>query len=286
MNTFRFCYTLLAAALTGMALFVTLARADGPLCHWKSQTPPPALEGNVGNSASDEYWFTHISDVDSEGTLKHFVYDIDNNHPSNSLPAEWRQSDGTIRIEFHNIKPGKCGSSDFRLSNPPSEDPNAYINYGPIKQNQKTNAALYIPGPKPSTNTPVVSAPPELKSRIIADLQRGEGEAEHLELEFATKTEGTNFSYTVINHGSQKVFFNIPELFDKLEKIQGVDIKSRWSSEGDKLVASPDRPQTYAVQLAKEVGFQETQVLLEVTLPTSGTEAAGQVTVYFPLEAK
>jgi hypothetical protein len=287
MNAVKFACTCIATALTGVAFFLTLARADDKLpCPWKSKTPPNALEGNVGTPSDSHWYFTHISDVDKDGDSYHFVFQIDNNHP-NSLKFAWYQSDPKHTepvLQCSDLKQGGCISNDTHTHNPFAEDSNAYIKYGPMQQNTKPYATLYIPEQKSGSQNPVASAP-VLDSRIVADLQREGGEAEHLELEFMTKTEGSYFSYTVINRGSQKVLFKIPVLSNKLRKIEDITVKSTWTSEGDAFVAIPDSSQTYAIQLTKVLGFQETQALLEVHLPTSKTEAAGQVTAYIPLEA-
>ena len=272
----------LLSSLCAVALFVSPAVAQEDLCDWHSKT---ALEGNQGNSDSDDYWFKHISDVDQNDGKQRFRWCIGNKHPRNYLPVQWLRSDGTIQLAFQQIAPKKCGYSDFETNSSDKKDPGR-IDFGPQKQFSK-DAALNVVDR--SNNRVSNNVGPLLKSRIIGDFQIEGGATENINLEFATATEGNQFAYTVTNAGSEPALFRIPALsqtWQKLAKIQaGIHIESSWTSEGDLFSAQADREaKRYIVRVEKNLVFNETQVTVEVISPNRRSAIAiAQITAYLPL---
>jgi hypothetical protein len=102
------------AAFAGALFLITAAQAQVAVpCPYQSQASPGALIGQEGGSKADEYWFTHISDViNQDKPEKRIIFNIDNNHPDNYLPAEWVQVGNIVLLRFRNIAPGGCGYSD------------------------------------------------------------------------------------------------------------------------------------------------------------------------------
>lgn len=197
------------------------------------------------------------------------------------------QADGTVRVRFHDIKPGGCGFSFYPSTDLGKVDSDAYINYGPTKQFKKANAALYIQQAKPNGQVPL-AAGFLLRSQITADLKLEGGTPEHLDLEFGTESNGKSFTYTVINRGSHTLLFSIPSLVDALKQFDTIEYTQKWITEGPHLfIVRSNEQQKEAVRLGRQREIIETQALIQIELPTSKTSAAGLVTVYLPgLETK
>jgi hypothetical protein len=270
--------------LLSAGVLVTYSRAADELCHW--QGSEDALRGQEGSSAANQYWFTHVSDVTKARMV---IFDIDNNHPNNFLPAEWIKGDGKVQVRFQYIAPNGCGANEFPVDKDQSltKDLKAYIQYGPILQNTQANAPLYIVSKQPSSNTKAdFTSGSSLRSRIVADLQGPASRKEHLELEFTTKAEGNQYTYTVTNLGDHPAFFNIAELsnmFDQLASARNLSTESKWIREGEWFYVKADKtPESYVIHVEKEEGFEVIQNLVEFKLPFSDATGQAQITVYVP----
>jgi hypothetical protein len=289
MNLPSFVMARLVVGLTVLFIIVAQAQESIP-CPYQSHITSDALTGHEGTSITDPYWFIHISDIlNRDKPVKTIVFDIDNNHPSNYLPVEWIQTDGTTCLRFRDIEPGKCGYNDCPVVNLIGRDQNAYINYGPTRQFKKANAAIYIPQSQPPNAQQLASTPafgPLLQSHIVADLQMEGGPSEHLDIEFGTEAEGRRFTYTFTNRGRLPVFFTIAKLSEALNQLGHLEYTARWVTEGRQFSAEPGETLKQGIQLEKERAVIETQALLEIESPKTGTSAAGQVTIYLPGEAR
>jgi hypothetical protein len=266
-----------------LIFIVPLSGLAQELCDWKSKTPPPSLQGHQGNSASDLYWFAHVSDVDKLAGKNHFIFGIRNLHPQRLLPVEWLRSDGQPQLAFSRLCPTKCGSNDFEIGNTFVEDPKAAIKYGPVKQDTKQNASLYLvddaSGKKPGTTGP------RLNSCLKADLQRTNGQTERIHMEFATESAGRQFTYTVTNRGSQKARFQIPTLTEIWSKLNtSIEVVSKWNREGDTFSADANNePATQSIKVEAAVGSKEAVVPIQILSPDGEKIAAGQIAVYLPV---
>lgn len=266
-----------------LLLTCSLTALSAELCDWQSKTPPDLLQGHQGNGESDNYWFTHVSDVDQVDHKRHFVFGIRNQHPRKILPVEWLRGDGHPQLEFRRLAPGKCGENDFDSSNLFTEDPKAVIHYGPTKQVTKPDAPLYTKVQPEDESKGAVGIP--LKSRLVADLASASGETQRVDLEFSTQFEGTEFSYDVLNRGSQMVHFEIPELskaWNEIASRPGTRITSKWSSAGSRFLAQVNEPAKQVIKLENQVGYSETQAPLQILSPTGELLEAGELTIYLP----
>ena len=267
-----------------------LASADlqstgNDLCSWQSKTPPDPLQGNEGNSADDTYWFTHLSDVDKENQTYHYVFPIKNHHPKNYLPAEWLRGDGTVQVQFKRIAPDGCGGNDFETSVAFEEDTKGKINYGPTKQYPK-DAPLYVVT-KSKQDTRATGS--TLKSRIFGDLQDKNGKAYRLSLEFTTQFEGSEFTYTVSNHGTRTELFSMPvfsQALRNLEKVAGLTYVSRWNAKDDVFIVEPGERTQKQVIRVKTFGTSQEMLIQTSVLSDGEPVATGQVTMYLPVQEK
>lgn len=262
---------------------LTVLSAD--LCMWKSKTAPDVLQGHQGSSASDNYWFTHLSDVDQRTPKRLFIFGIHNDHPEKYLPVEWLRGNGEVQVAFDRLAPGKCGQNDFESASAFGEDSKALIRYGPVKQFKKLNAALYVEKVQPGTQKPPAVGP-LLKSRLMADRQGEDDNIERIHLEFETGSEGKEFFYTVTNQGSERAQFRIPALsqfLSKMEATAGNKTSSKWSRDGNNFFADVEKPARHMIRVEGAVGYEETQVPIQVLSRKGKTMAAGELTVYFPL---
>jgi hypothetical protein len=254
------------------------------LCSWQSKTRPDALKGNQGSSSHDKYWFSHQSDVDKEREQHHFIFAIENKHPVNYLPAEWLRGDGQPQVAFKRITPGKCASNDFSTTYGFKEDPKGIIKYGPLKKHLK-DAPLYVV--VESKKTDLKQEGPELKSRIIAELQEEGQENHRLHLEFTTQLEGREVMYTVTNRGTKREAFRIPAFsnaWDKASKVTELEFRSRWVTENKTFVVRADREsRKHVVRFEAEMGFRENLVPVQVLTREGTPMATGQITVYLPV---
>lgn len=274
------------ASLLVLLLVVPGVLPGADLCDWQSRTPPDLLQGHQGNSASDTYWFSHLADVDQVGNRRHFVFGLRNLHPQNHLPIEWLRGDGQPQLAFARLAPGKCGENDFESAYLSDEDRKARIQYGPVKQLKKEDAALYIKVEPAKAAAPANVGRP-MRSRLTADLQDTDGKPERLHLEFSAEAEGSQFVYSVINRGSRSAQFRIPALssaWEKLAATRGFEAVSQWTSaEGGKFVA-PAGGETFkhVLRISTALGCKETQATVQVLSPTGEPVATGQVTVFLP----
>jgi hypothetical protein len=254
------------------------------LCDWVSKTPPVSLEGDMGTSSKDKYWFKHLSDVDKKadtnGTKYYYVYAIKNNHPDYYLPAEWRAAD----IDFRRISPAGCAGNDFESSISSEEDHQAVIFYGPQKQYQKKAPLYQVKVSEEETAQPYG---PTLRSRVIADLGK-DGNRYRLHLEFTTAVQGTQFAYTVTNKGTKNQPFEIPTLSDEWERIRQVtqlNYEARWETSDKGFMAIAGAvSQRHIIRVGNANGLQERIVRVNIFSADGQREqiATAKIALYLP----
>jgi hypothetical protein len=254
-----------------------LAGADG--CDWKSMTPSKRLTGSVGSSSDNDYWFTHVSDVDQKGKIHSYVYRIENEHPKNYLPVEWKEA----KIGFSRIAPKTCSTNSLETSLPEKENPSASLRYGPTGQISK-QAPLFLPD-QSRESAPELEKP--LKSRIAASLIVGNS-VHSLDLEFAAQFKGSQVVHTVTNRGGQEELFKIPNLSRVLEKLTRStrsDAKSQWAIKDGYFVAPANgEAQESMYQFEGLVHFRDEPVSIEIFSKEGKIIAAGQIVLYLPEE--
>ncbi len=267
-----------------LLLFTPGVLSGADLCDWQSRTPPDPLQGHQGNSATDTYWFSHLADVDQVGNRRQFIFGLRNLHPQNFLPVEWLRGDGQPQLSFTRLAPGKCGESAFETAYLSDEDRKARIQYGPVRQFKKEDAALYIKV-EPAKDEPAKVGRP-MRSRLTADLEGADGKPERLHLEFSAEAEGIQFVYSVVNRGSRSAQFRVPALasaWEKLAATRGFETVSKWVTEGNRFVApAGGETSRQVIRISTATGCKEAQVPVEVLSPTGETVATGQVTVFLP----
>lgn len=255
----------------------------GETCISSSQTPPGELNGQIGASSTDKYWFEHIADVDEQNHKYRIRYWIKNLHSEKYLPAKWIRGDGEVQVYFSRIAPNRCAFWELNGNDSYQKDAGGLIKYGPVVALSK-EAPLYISvaNPKPRQGSP-------LTSRLIADLTDHQGHNNHIHIEFTTEFQNGKFLFTAINYGTKNESLRIPILNEIRQNNGDVMTVLEWPLQGNILQLNRTRePHVISFTVNEKVSYEETPVKIDIinrdllTNETT-TEASLFIVLYLPI---